>query len=238
MSLASSSNARDSFGFRNFSPGKRPNAFVAFEPRNLGVAKTPMNDDCELVRRIIAGDSAGLRELYQRHGRALLRFSIAMCRSQQSAEDLVHDTFVAFLRQPSLFDPAQGTVLGYLCGVLRHQISRHFRQRKRWVAMDPDDDSSAPADERPGPDDEIARSEATAAFRRAMLELPLPHREVIALCDLEELPYATVAQILHCPIGTVRSRLHRARALLTIRLASLEMIELPAGMALAQENAT
>jgi RNA polymerase sigma-70 factor, ECF subfamily len=195
-------------------------------------------DDCELVRRLIAGDLSGLRELYQRHGRTLLRFSTAMCRSRQSAEDLVHDTFLAFLRDPALFDPAQGTVLGYLCGVLRHQISRHFRQRKRWVAMNSDDDSSAPADERPGPDDEISRSEATAAFRRAMLELPLPHREIIALCDLEELPYATVAQILHCPIGTVRSRLHRARALLTIRLASLEMIELPGGMALAQENAT
>jgi RNA polymerase sigma-70 factor, ECF subfamily len=203
----------------------------------INTAERP-GDDCELVSRLIAGDAAALRELYQRHGRALLRFSVAMCRSQTSAEDLVHDTFVAFLREPSLFDPAQGTVLGYLCGVLRHQISRHFRQQKRWVSMNPDDDSNAPADERPGPDDEIARSEVTAAFRRAMLELPLPHREIIALCDLEELPYATVAQILHCPIGTVRSRLHRARALLTIRLASLEMIELPVGMALAQENAT
>ena len=59
-----------------------------------------------------------------------------------------------------------------------------------------------------------------------MLELPLQHREVIALCDLEELPYATVAGILDCPVGTVRSRLHRARALLTIRLASLELIDL------------
>jgi len=60
----------------------------------------------------------------------------------------------------------------------------------------------------------------------AMLELPLQHREIIALCDLEELPYTTVAGILDCPVGTVRSRLHRARALLTIRLASLELIDL------------
>ena len=56
-----------------------------------------------------------------------------------------------------------------------------------------------------------------------MLELPLQHREIIALCDLEELPYTTVAGILACPVGTVRSRLHRARALVTIRLASLEL---------------
>jgi RNA polymerase sigma-70 factor (ECF subfamily) len=193
-------------------------------------------DDFDLVKRLIAGDSLALRDLYERHGRALLRFSAAMCRSRQSAEDLVHDTFLAFLRDPGLFDPAQGTVFGYLCGVLRHQISRHYRQQKRWVAMDFDEDSSVHADDRAGPDDEIARAETTAAFRRAMLELPLPHREIIALCDLEELPYATVAQVLRCPIGTVRSRLHRARALLTIRLASLEMIELPAGMALAQES--
>jgi RNA polymerase sigma-70 factor (ECF subfamily) len=89
-----------------------------------------------------------------------------------------------------------------------------------------------------GPIEEIARSELTAAFRRAMLELPLPHREVIALCDLEELPYTTVASILDCPIGTVRSRLHRARALLTLRLVSLEVIEMQNEMPLAQRGLT
>jgi hypothetical protein len=54
--------------------------------------------------------------------------------------------------------------------------------------------------------------------RSAVFDLPRVHREVIALCDLEELPYATVATILGCPIGTVRSRLSRARALLATRL--------------------
>jgi RNA polymerase sigma-70 factor (ECF subfamily) len=184
-------------------------------------------DDSEHMARLAAGDTNALRELYQRHGRALLRFSSAMCRSRQAAEDLVHDTFVALLRDPSLFDPAQGTVFGYLCGVLRHRVSRHFRHEKRLVALDLDDEGArqqaSPGD---NPADEIARSELTRAFRRALLELPLQHREVIALCDLEELPYATVADILRCPIETVRSRLHRARALLTLRLASLELIDL------------
>ncbi len=111
--------------------------------------------------------------------------------------------------------------------MLRHRVSRHFRQQKRWVELDTNDDTSpAHAVDHGGPADEIARTELTIAFRRAMLELPLQHREVIALCDLEELPYVTVAGILDCPVGTVRSRLHRARALLTIRLASLELIDL------------
>jgi RNA polymerase sigma factor (sigma-70 family) len=182
-------------------------------------------DDSQRMARLAAGDTSALRELYERHGRALLRFSSAMCRSRQAAEDLVHDTFVALLRGPHLFDPAHGSAFAYLCGVLRHRISRHFRQQKRWVALN-DEDSSPSPDHRPGPADEIARSEISAAFRQALLELPLQHREIIALCDLEELPYHSVAAILQCPIGTVRSRLHRARALLTLRLASLELVDL------------
>jgi len=186
-----------------------------------------MNDDSECMARLATGDADALRDLYQRHGRALLRFSSAMCRSRQAAEDMVHDTFVALMREPITFDPALGTVFGYLCGVLRHRVSRHFRQQKRWVVLDTESETSPANDgEVHSPADEIARNELTAAFRRAMLELPLQHREVIALCDLEELPYTTVAGILDCPVGTVRSRLHRARALLTIRLASLELIDL------------
>ena len=215
---------------RNFSRARRPNVGVVLARR---VDRAPnqtmklVSSDSECMVRLAAGDANALRELYQRHGRALLRFSSAMCRSRQAAEDMVHDTFVALMREPISFNPAQGTVFGYLCGVLRHRVSRHFRQQKRWVALDMDGDSSpVHVSDSHSPADEIARSEITAALRRAMLELPLQHREIIALCDLEELPYATVAGILDCPVGTVRSRLHRARALLTIRLASLELIDL------------
>jgi RNA polymerase sigma factor (sigma-70 family) len=219
---------------RNFSRARRPNGGVA-HMRSAEAMKT-MGDDSECMTRLAKGDTNAIRELYQRHGRALLRFSSAMCRSRQAAEDMVHDTFVALMREPCAFDPAQGTVFGYLCGVLRHRVSRHFRQQRRWVALDMENDGSpAHAVESCGLD-EIARSEITTAFRRALLELPLQHREVIALCDLEELPYATVAGILDCPIGTVRSRLHRARALLTIRLASLELIDLQSELPMAQRG--
>jgi RNA polymerase sigma-70 factor (ECF subfamily) len=196
---------------------------------------TMPDDDSLCVTRLIGGDASALRTLYERHGSALLRFSLAMCRSQQAAEDIVHDTFVAFMREPTRFDPAQGTVFGYLCGMLRHHVSRHFRREKRWVSLG-DDDASMPLDDAAPPDDHISRSEVTAAFRRAMLELPPQHREIIALCDLEELSYAAVAEILRCPVGTVRSRLHRARALLTLRLASLELLDLPTGLTLVHEG--
>ena len=150
-----------------------------------------------------------------------------MCRSRQSAEDLVHDTFVALLREPRLFDPAQGTVFGYLCGVLRHRSAAISGNERRWVALSTDDDTStAPADERPDPPTRSRAQRSRPPSGARCSNCRCITAKIIALCDLEELPYATVAQILHCPIGTVRSRLHRARALLTIRLASLEMIEL------------
>lgn len=218
-------------GARNFSRARCPNAL-----QGLG-AGLRHDEDAEHMVRLAAGDPGALRELYERHGRALLRFSSAMCRSRQAAEDLVHDTFVALLREPCLFDPAQGSVFAYLCGVLRHRVSRHYRQQKRWVALDDGDEGSLAHDRAaPEPADEIASSQVTAAFRRALLEMPLKHREIIALCDLEELPYQTVASILDCPIGTVRSRLHRARALLTLRLASLELIDLDAAPPLVHEG--
>lgn len=193
------------------------------------------NDDNDCMTRLAAGDRSALRLLYERHGRALLRFSVAMCRSRQAAEDLVHDTFVALLREPLQFDPALGSAYGYLCGVLRHRVSRLHRTERRWVALGTEEESQPVADA-VNPMDEITRSETTAAFRRAMLELPLQHREIIALCDLEELPYTTVAGIIGCPVGTVRSRLHRARALLSIRLASLELVELQGDLSLAQRG--
>jgi len=193
-------------------------------------------DDSDCMARLAAGDATALRDLYERHGSALLRFSLAMCRSRQSAEDLVHDTFVALLHQPTLFDAARGNVFGYLCGVLRHRVSRHFRQQRRWVALESDESTELRSQDGRNPIDEVARTETNAMFRRAILELPVQHREVIALCDLEELPYAAVAQILNCPVGTVRSRLHRARALLTIRLASLELVDLPNAIPVAERG--
>jgi RNA polymerase sigma factor (sigma-70 family) len=191
--------------------------------------------DTECMTRLAGGDTRALRDIYERHGRSLLRFSAALCRSRQIAEDLVHDTFVILMREPQGFDPARGTLFGYLCGVLRHRISRHFRAEKRWVALGADDEQMP--DHAHNPADEVAQREQWAAFRRAIFDLPLRHREVIALCDLEELPYAMVAEVLDCPIGTVRSRLHRARALLTLRLASLELIELDGGEACDEADA-
>lgn len=177
----------------------------------------PEGDDAPLVERLCQGEAAAAHALYQRHGAALLRFGVAMSGSRQTAEDVVHDTFLEFLYSPQRFDPVRGTLVSYLYGIARHQISRLRRQAMAVEEMDEvmEDDTVF----------QIDRTQRIDHVRRAVLALPLAQREVIALCDLEELPYAMVASILDCPIGTVRSRLHRARALLAPYLASIRDAE-------------
>jgi RNA polymerase sigma-70 factor (ECF subfamily) len=186
-------------------------------------------DDARLVARLRQGDAAAASELYERHGSALLRFGMAMSNSRQTAEDVVHDTFVELLRHPTRFDPTRGPVIAFLFGIARHRMSRIARVSHQ---MDGDDEALAAAEPPTAevPADSTAMAVAEDAsdmldrlqnierVRAAVFDLPRVHREVIALCDLEELPYATVATILGCPIGTVRSRLSRARALLATRL--------------------
>ena len=80
----------------------------------------------------------------------------------------------------------------------------------------------------------LVRSERIEALRRAVATLPLRYREVIVLCDLQELGYADAAAALGCAVGTVRSRLHRARALLA---AKLGMVERAPGFSRVDEQA-
>lgn len=188
-------------------------------------------EDADLVSRLRRGDAAAARELYQRHGGALLRFGLAMSNCRQTAEDIVHDTFVEILKHPVRFDPTRGSVIAYLFGIARHRMSRVARASLRGATEDSGEEAFDPAVS--GPDstrfesaqdagDEIDRARDVERVRSAVFDLPRVHREVIVLCDLEELSYATAAEILGCPIGTVRSRLSRARALLASRLEPLD----------------
>lgn len=184
--------------------------------------------DAELIARVRQGDPEAVHALYERHGPVLLRLAAAMTHSRQAAEDIVHDAFVELMRRPPRFDASRGPLIAWLYGIARHRMARVLREAVRAAELgivQPPESAPEPLEAPGGPgpstEEEVGRAQLIAQVRLALLDLPLVHREVIALCDLEELPYGTVAQILDCPIGTVRSRLHRARALLAIRLAAL-----------------
>jgi RNA polymerase sigma-70 factor, ECF subfamily len=175
-------------------------------------------DEAVLLKLARQGDEAAFAELYGRHQRPIYRYAARMC-GRDAADDVVQDTFLAVLRQGGHFDAARGTFGGYLFGIARHLVLKHLGPRYQ---IPLDEGSDAPAPLQPADAlNALTAQERVAAVRSAVESLPPAYRDVIALCDLEELDYQTAAQVLGCPIGTVRSRLHRARALLAGKLGAM-----------------
>jgi RNA polymerase sigma-70 factor (ECF subfamily) len=175
--------------------------------------------DRELLQSMQAGDESAFALLYRRRQGGIYRFVLQMCGSRAMAEDVTQEVFLVLIRESQTFDPTRGSLSAFLYGVARNQLLRRFQRERFFVPLptdaDEDCDSSITAS---GPLEDLSRSETIDSVRTAILSLPERYREVVVLCDLEEMSYVETAGILGCAIGTVRSRLHRARALLIEKL--------------------
>ncbi len=182
--------------------------------------KSPSQEtDEELLFRIRSGDEDAFLDLYHRRQAGLYRFALHMSGSKPAAEDITQEVFLALLRDGCSFDPERGTLAGYLFGVARKLVLRQANRLRADLALDEDSDETLPEFAvQDDPLEDLTHREGIDALRRAVHSLPRRYREAIVLCDLEEVDYADAAAALGCPIGTVRSRLHRARGLLLDKL--------------------
>jgi RNA polymerase sigma-70 factor (ECF subfamily) len=179
--------------------------------------------DETLLQRALAGDEEAFTRLYQRLRGVVYRFARQMSGSTGLAEDVTQDVFLILLRKAELFDARRGALSTYLIQIARNEVLRRLGRDQTHVFLDDEaQEEAAPPDERlivrSDPLGNLVRDEESEAVRQAVLALPLHYREVVVLCELEELSYTEAAALLGCAIGTVRSRLHRARALLKQRL--------------------
>ena len=173
-----------------------------------------MQDEQELCRKLAKGDETALAQVYARWQAPLYRFAWHMTGSTSAAEEAVQEAFLQLMEKPRGFDPAKGLLGGYLFGILRNVLLRRFRSPGESESLDGTEFASEDLD----PWSALSRQELVETVRAAVLSLPVPYREAVAMCDLEELSYDEAALALDCPIGTVRSRLSRGRLLLSMKL--------------------
>ncbi len=180
----------------------------------------PEQSDDELLARIRCGDEEAFLRLYHQRQGAIYRFALHMAGSSSVAEDITQEVFLAVIFDSSGFDASRGSLSSYLFGIARKLVLRHLHRCRLDVALQEEPEEAAGVELKAieTPLDDLTRREGVEALHRAVLALPRRYREVVLLCDLEELDYADAAQALGCPIGTIRSRLHRARALLMEKL--------------------
>jgi RNA polymerase sigma-70 factor (ECF subfamily) len=178
------------------------------------------HNDFELLRSMLAGDEEALSVLYRRRQGSIYRFALQMSGSKTIAEDVTQEVFLFLMRDGHLFDPAKGTVSAFLLGVARNYVLRRLRVEQNLAPLGDEfeDDAVPHPSTEICPLNDLTRAETIESVRRAVLSLPSKYREVVVLCELQDISYGETAEILGCAIGTVRSRLHRARALLLAKL--------------------
>jgi RNA polymerase sigma-70 factor (ECF subfamily) len=169
--------------------------------------------DHELLNAVLAGSTEAFAAFYRQRQGAIFRFAFQMTGSVEVAEDVTQETFLALLSAAKRYDASRGPISAFLYGIARNQVFRRIGGRKH----EPLEEQAGGADVL----DDLTRRETVDRVRRAVLSLPPAYREVVVLCDLGEASYEEAAAALDCPIGTVRSRLNRARAILAQKLGAV-----------------
>jgi RNA polymerase sigma-70 factor (ECF subfamily) len=174
-------------------------------------------------------DQAEFEELAMPLFAPLYNFARWLSHDQNDAEDLVQETYLKALRSFASFQP--GTDFrAWIFRILRNTFlsSRSQLERHMTVAMDSEDDLPWPPATSVTPESWLIEHSSNDAVRRAIEQLPVIFREVILLCDVEEASYREIAEILSIPIGTVMSRLARARKVVRESLRSTASAQQPA----------
>ena len=172
-----------------------------------------MNDDALLVERAQTGDRQAFGQLVQLYQDRIFSALVGLLGCREEARDAAQDAFVQAWRK---LDAFRGDALFYtwLYRIAMNQGLSRRRRRRATVSVDrqKEDAGVEPIDPTSDPGQAIDSAEQVAVVRAAVAELADEHRQIIVLREMEGLAYEDIAETLQLPVGTVRSRLFRARA--------------------------
>ena len=176
--------------------------------------------DAELLHAVAAGNAGALEQLYARYSGALFGYLSRLVGDRMTAEEILQDTILAVWRSAGAFE-GRAKVTTWLFGVARRQAHNRLRNR---AAPEPGELPDQ-VDQSAGPEELAIAAAGGTPVAAAIERLPEHHRDVIALVFVAGLPLADVAEVLEIPVGTVKSRLHHARAAVAARLTAQEVSE-------------
>jgi RNA polymerase sigma-70 factor (ECF subfamily) len=179
--------------------------------------------DEDLMLRAKAGDADAFAALYHRHREPLLAFCYRMLHNWEDAADILQDAFRYVHAHAATYQPA-ARFSTYLCHIARNMCIDVLRRRKRWNLQQLNPEIDLP-DETPDRGSPLEQGEVEASIQRALDEVPEPYREVLHLRIAQDLPYEEIAQVVGCPVGTVKSRLHVGLGLLRQALKRKRVVE-------------
>lgn len=187
---------------------------VPAPPRPVATRPAPPEDDHELIRRARRGDPAAREELGRRCRRAAYLLALQLLRDPEAAQDLAQDAVLSFFATLGRFRDGR-PIEPWLYAIVRNR-ARDLARRRRARPTEPlergDDLPPRPIlDTAPGPEADAARRQLQSLLWRALATLTEPQREILVLRDYRDLTYEEIARVLDVPLGTVMSRLHRAR---------------------------
>ena len=174
-------------------------------------------DEFVLLDRAARGETEAFRLLFEAHHGAVFRVAFRLTNERAAAEDIAQDCFLRLVSGRGRFDPVRGSLRQYLCGMVRNLVLQYREARGRDIPLSDDYDSD-PADACALPVDAILIRETADAVQAALTMLPFLQREAIVLFEFEELSLEEVAVAVGSDVGTVKSRLHRARKRLRLAL--------------------
>lgn len=170
--------------------------------------------DEALMLRVKVGDHDAFGEILQRYERQLVVFFLRQLGDEEGARDLAMDTFLRVYKAASRYEP-KAKFSTYIYQIARNLYINESKKRtfRRTESLDEmaEDKGMEFADESMDPEQVLEKSEQQSLVQEALTQLPEDQRTILILVEFQELSYERVAQIMGCSIGTVKSRMYRAR---------------------------
>jgi RNA polymerase sigma-70 factor (ECF subfamily) len=180
--------------------------------------------DTELIRQMRNGNKGAFTALYRRHQAALYRYALLRCGSSALAADVVQDVFMGLMTDQYKYDALKGQLRYFLFGVARNVAMKHDNAlQKTASAMNEFEDDENQLNEviceNAAPLERLMHDQMAEDLRQAIASLATHYRDVLILYEMHEMSYLEIAEICQINVGTVRSRLSRARLALAERLS-------------------